>query len=86
MVQQIAVAVIVVLALAYVGAKYLPKGWRTWIVYRLSRNGGEKSTLVQWLDTGSSCGSGCDSCKACEDTAPVTSPTEHRVIKLHKKQ
>ncbi|MFL6671989.1 MAG: DUF6587 family protein [Massilia sp.] len=86
MVQQLIVAVIVVLALLYVGAKYLPKGWRTRIVYKLSRTGGEQSKLVQWLDTGSSCGSGCDSCKACEDTAPVSSPTEHRVIKLHEKR
>jgi hypothetical protein len=84
MVQYLVVAVIVACALLYVGAKYLPQGWRTRIVYRLSRRGGPQSKLVQWLDTAGSCGSGgCDSCKACEDT-PAPQPEDgRRVIKLH---
>jgi hypothetical protein len=87
MIQSLAVAVIVMLALLYVGARYLPKGWRTRLVYRLSRrNGQRQSKLVQWLDTASSCGSGgCDSCKACADPEPVESPTGHRVIKVHER-
>jgi hypothetical protein len=85
MVQHLAAGVIVVLALLYVGAKYLPKGWRTRIVYRLTRHGARQSKLVRWLDTGSSCGSGCDSCKAC-DEAPAAPPTKHRVIKLHERR
>jgi uncharacterized protein DUF6587 len=85
MIQYLAVAVIVVLALLYVGAKYLPKGWRTQIVHRLTQSGARQSKLVQWLDTGSSCGSGCDSCNECDDT-PAAPPTNHRVIKLHERR
>jgi hypothetical protein len=36
---------------------------------------------VKWFDTGSSCGSGCDTCKACEEAAPAEDGK--RVIKLH---
>jgi hypothetical protein len=86
MAQQLVVAVIVVLALLYVGAKYLPKGWRTRLVHRLSRGGTRQSMLVRWLDTADSCGSGCDACKACEDEAPTAAPTGHRVIKLHERR
>lgn len=87
MLQYLVVAVIVALALLYAGAKYLPKAWRTRIVYRLTRHGARQSKLVQWLDTASSCGSGCDTCKACDDTeAPPQSPTGHRVIKVHEKR
>jgi hypothetical protein len=85
MIQHLVVAVIVVLALLYVGGKYLPKGWRTWLVYHLARRGARQSKLVQWLDTGSSCGSGCDSCKACDDT-PAAPPAKHRVIKVHERR
>jgi hypothetical protein len=88
--QQLAVALIVVLAALYVGAKYLPAAWRLRIVNRLSR-GGTESTLVRWLDTGASCGGGCKSCRTCEpSTVPVppAAPAagKHRVIKLHEKR
>jgi hypothetical protein len=83
MVQYLVVALIVVCALLYVGAKYLPQGWRTRIVYRLSRRGAKQSKLVQWLDTAGSCGSGCDSCKACEDEPEPQPEDGRRVIKLH---
>jgi hypothetical protein len=85
MVQYLVVAVAVVLALLYVGAKYLPRGWRTRLVHQLTRRGARQSQLVRWLDTGSSCGSGCDSCKSCEDT-PAASPTGHPVIKVHERR
>ena len=84
--QELAVALAVVLAFAYVGAKYLPAAWRLRIVNRLSR-GGAESTLVRWLDTGSSCGGGCKTCNTCEPPAEPTPPAgaKHRVIKLHEK-
>jgi hypothetical protein len=83
MVQYLAVAVIVAFALLYVGAKYLPKGWRTRLVYRLSRRREGESKLAKWLDTADSCGSGCDTCGSCEDT-PAPQPEDgRRVIKLH---
>ena len=84
--QELAVGLFVVLAAVYVGAKYLPAAWRVKIVNRLSR-GGADSTLVRWLDTGGSCGSGCNSCNTCETPAEPTPPvgSKHRVIKLHKK-
>jgi hypothetical protein len=83
MVQYLVVALIVACALLYVGAKYLPQGWRTLIVYKLSRRRGAQSKLVQWLDTAGSCGSGCDTCGSCEDTPAPQPESERRVIKLH---
>jgi hypothetical protein len=68
-IQELAVAAIVVVAALYVGAKYLPAAWRRRIVYALARSEGE-SRLTRWLDTGSSCGSGCASCKACAPATP----------------
>jgi hypothetical protein len=82
-IQYLVVAVIVAFALLYVGAKYLPKGWRTRIVYKLSRRREGESKLAQWLQTADSCGSGCDTCKSCEDTPAPPAETGRRVIRLH---
>jgi len=82
MLQYLAVGIIVALAALYAASKYLPAAWRRRIVHALSRGGaGADSKLVKWFDTGSSCGSGCDTCKACEEPAPVEDGK--RVIKLH---
>jgi hypothetical protein len=35
--------------------------------------------MAKWLNTESSCGSGCDTCKACAEPEP----TNERVIKIH---
>ena len=85
--QELAVALAVVLAAAWVGAKYLPAAWRLRIVNRLSR-GGADSTLVRWLDTGASCGGGCKTCNTCETPEEPIPPAgaKHRVIKLHEKR
>lgn len=85
--QELVVGLAVVLAALYVGAKYLPAAWRIRIVNRLSR-GGADSKLVRWLDTGGSCGSGCNSCNTCETPAAPAPPAggKHRVIKLHEKR
>jgi len=84
--QELAVAVCVLVAAVYVGAKYLPAAWRVRIVNRLSK-GGADSRLVRWLDTGGSCGSGCSSCKTCETPVEPTPPKngKHRIIKIHQK-
>jgi hypothetical protein len=94
-IQELAVAAIVVLAALYVGAKYLPVAWRRRIVFALSRSEGE-SRLARWLGTGTSCGTGCASCKACAPAAPgaaagapsgETPPAGgRRVIKLHQRR
>jgi hypothetical protein len=85
--QELVVALVVAVAAVYVGAKYLPQAWRIRIVNRLS-SGGAESKLVQWLDTGGSCGSGCKSCNTCETPAEPAAPEggKHRVIKLHEKR
>lgn len=84
--QELVVAVFVLVAAVYVGAKYLPAAWRIRIVNRLSK-GGADSRLVRWLDTGGSCGSGCNSCNTCETSEQPVPPTgnKHRVIKIHQK-
>jgi hypothetical protein len=84
LVQYLIVGVIVLLAALAAARKFVPARWRTRLVYWLSRGkAGSQSRLVRWLDTDASCGSGCDTCKACEDT-PVAPPAEgkHRVIKM----
>jgi hypothetical protein len=51
-------------------------------VHALSRGGAhDGSKLVKWFDTGSSCASGCDTCKACEE--PAAPEDGKRVIKVH---
>lgn len=81
--QELAVVVIVSLAALYLGAKYMPAGLRVRLVQRLSRDG-RRSRLADWLGKqgggacgGGSCGTGCAS------TSAPSSPTKHRVIKLH---
>ncbi|MGX4643752.1 DUF6587 family protein [Massilia sp. SYSU DXS3249] len=85
--QELVVALAVLVAAMYVGAKYLPAAWRIRIVNRLS-SGGADSKLVRWLDTGGRCGSGCNSCNTCDTPAEPTAPegSKHRVIKLHEKR
>ena len=78
MVQNVIVGLIVLLAALYVARKYLPKSWRTKLVYRLSARGASQAKVAKWLDTESSCGSGCDTCKACAEPEP-----NERVIKIH---
>jgi hypothetical protein len=80
MIQNLAVAVIVGLAALYVASKYLPASWRQKLVYLLTRRGASQSKMAQWLNTESSCGSGCDTCKACAEPEPASS---ERVIKIH---
>jgi hypothetical protein len=81
MIQNLVVAVIVGLAALYVASKYLPRSWRQKLVYLLTRRGASQSKMAQWLNTESSCGSGCDTCKACaEPVEPEKSA--RRVIKI----
>ena len=77
MIQNVIAAVIVVLAALHVARKYLPAGWRTKIVYFFTARGASQVKMARWLGTGSSCGSGCDTCKACAPPAPTG-----RVIKI----
>jgi hypothetical protein len=80
MIQNLIVALIVAFAALYVARKYLPSSWREKLVYLLARRGASQSTMAQWLNTESSCGSGCDTCKSCAEPEPE--PSE-RVIKIH---
>jgi hypothetical protein len=82
--QYLIVGGIVLVAALFALRKFMPAALRARLVYRLSRGrAGGDSRLVRWLDTDASCGSGCDTCKACEDT-PAEAPAEgkHRVIKM----
>ena len=79
MVQNIVVALIVLAAALYVARKYMPAGWRQKLVYALAARGASQSKMASWLGTESSCGSGCDTCKACAEPEPA----DKRVIKIH---
>ena len=85
MIENLVVALIVGLAALHVARKYLPASWRRKLVYLLAARGASQSSMARWLDTQSRCGSGCDTCKACADTAaPEKSPG--RVIKIHARR
>jgi hypothetical protein len=84
--QELVVALVVLVAAAYVGARYLPAAWRIRVVNRLSR-GGTDSLLVRWLDTADSCGGGCKTCNTCETPEEMVpgEGSKHRIIKIHRK-
>jgi hypothetical protein len=84
MVQGILVGLIVLAAFVYVLRKYLPAALRRRLVYALSRRGARQARVAVWLDTTSSCGSGCDTCKACATPAPEAEPGR-RVIPIRSR-
>jgi hypothetical protein len=77
MVQDLIVGLIVVLAALYVARKYSPASWRTKLVYFFTARGASQAKLARLLGTGASCGSGCDTCKACAEPEP-----NEKVIKI----
>ena len=83
MMENLIVAVIVLVAAVYTVRKYLPAALREKLVFLLRRRGTADSKLAAWLDTSSNCGGGCDSCKSCETPADGngSAATEH-VIKV----
>lgn len=99
--QELVTAIIVALAVLYIGAKYLPESWRRAIVHRLSKDGGQSAPaawLVKWLDTSASCGSGssgssgngggCSSCNTCGPAKPAPPPGKGngKVIQIHERR
>ena len=83
MLQDAIVALIVTLAALYAASRYLPASWRQRLVYLLAARGATQEKLAQWLHTESSCGGGCDSCKACATPEPAPAGEgRRRVIKL----
>lgn len=81
MVQYLIVGLIVLVALLQLVRKYLPAGARRRLVY-LARGRKGDSGLARWLDKDASCGSGCDTCKACATEAQPPAEGKHRVITL----
>ncbi|HZX29125.1 MAG TPA: DUF6587 family protein [Telluria sp.] len=81
MIQTVIVGVIVALAFVYVLRKYLPAALRQRLVHFLTRRGAKQSKVAEWLDTSSSCSSGCDSCRKCEPSDPQDAPKQ-RVIPI----
>jgi hypothetical protein len=81
MVQYLVVGLIVLVALLQLVRKYLPAGARRRLVY-LARGRKGDSALARWLDKDDSCGSGCDTCKACETEPPPPAEGKHRVIRM----
>jgi hypothetical protein len=82
MLQNVVVALIVVVAVLYVGNKYLPARWRQNLLYRLRQRGTGETKLAKWLATDAGCGSGCKTCGSCADT-PAAPENGKKVIKLH---
>lgn len=71
--QELAVALIVAAASAYLFIKYMPKGLRRSLSARLA----SYPRIARWFGSqascGSGCGSGCDTCGSC-DTEPQANP------------
>ena len=80
--QYLVVGLIVLAALLYAAARYLPLAWRRRIVYQFS-DGSGKGVLARWLDQDAGCGSGCDTCGSCAP-APLPEPDAQgrKIIRL----
>jgi hypothetical protein len=74
------VGLIVAVAVLYAARKFMPAAWRKRITYRL---GGTGSRLGRMMNADAGCGSGCDTCKACDQTEPGA-PDGKRVIAIRK--
>jgi hypothetical protein len=85
MLQNLIVALIVAVCALYILKKYLPAGLRQKLVYALARRGVDETKAAHWFGTEASCGSGCDSCKACAPTDTVA-PNGHKVISLKRER
>lgn len=86
--QELIVALIVVVALAQVCRKYLPAALRQRFVYALSKRGFDQDRLSRLFNVRSDCGSGCGSCGSCDTTpAPIDTANgagaKRRVIMLN---
>lgn len=77
--QELAVALIVVAASAYLFIKYMPKGWRRSLSARLASH----PRIARWFGSQASCGSGCDTCGTC-DTEPQPSDSRTIPIRVHR--
>jgi hypothetical protein len=78
--QELAVALIVVAAFAWVAMKYMPASLRRQLSVRLAPH----PRVARWFGTQAGCGSGCDTCGTCETTPADASPAPHpRVIRIH---
>ncbi|MGZ8294841.1 MAG: DUF6587 family protein [Telluria sp.] len=76
------VGLIVAAAAFFAARKFMPASWRKRVSYRL---GGSESALGRIMNSDPSCGSGCDTCKACADPEPMPETDgAKRVIKIHK--
>ena len=73
--QELAVALIVVAASAYLFIKYMPKGLRRSLSARLASH----PRIARWFGDQASCGSGCDTCGTCDDEPQ---PTDSRTIPI----
>jgi hypothetical protein len=72
MVQYLVVAIIVLLAALYAGAKYLPVAWRRKLVYKLRDRGQGNGRVAKWLDK--------------TEALPATDAKGRKVIQLHVKR
>lgn len=82
MIEHIAVALIVLCAAVFTVRKYLPAALRERLVFYVRRRGTRDSKLADWLDTSSSCGGGCDSCKSCDTPGESAPSASEHVIKI----
>jgi hypothetical protein len=87
MLQDLIVAMIVVVALLQVCRRYLPATLRQRIVHGLARRGFDQARMAKLFKTQASCGDGCGSCGSCETTPAADAPKDtgvaRRVITLH---
>ena len=63
--QELVVALIVVVAVAYIGMKYMPAALRRRLSTRLAAH----PRVARWFGQSAGCGSGCDTCGTCDEPA-----------------
>jgi hypothetical protein len=91
--QELIVALIVLVAAVYAASTYLPRTWREKIVFVLSAKGLPQARLASMFNTEASCGSGCGSCGSDSSCAApamnldeIDAPASgRRIIKIHSR-
>lgn len=78
--QELAVALIVVAASAYLSIKYMPKSLRRSLSARLTSH----PRLARWFGNQASCGSGCDTCGSCDTGPQPEQQTGSRTIPIRE--
>jgi hypothetical protein len=79
--QELAAALIVIVAFGWVAMKYMPAALRRRLSVRLAQH----PRVARWFGEQAGCGSGCDTCGTCDTTEAEQAPPATHVIRIHRR-